>query len=79
MICTAAFQPEQQRPQNPQVVPIIEMQYDYYEPPPTTYQQQLPQRLPIYQVRQADPLPIIAIVGIISLFGLLAFLAFLKR
>jgi len=74
----AVFQPEPQRTQSPQVIPIIEMQYDYYTPLQTYQQPQIPKTLPIYQTR-VDPLPIIAIVGVISLLGFLAFLAFLKR
>lgn len=77
----SAFQRDLPRPQSPLVVPLIEMQYDYYEPPQTYQQtqQQIPQKLPIYPGRQVDPLPIIAIVGILGLFGLFAFLAYLKR
>jgi hypothetical protein len=73
-----AFQPEPIIIQSPKVIPIIEMQYDNYEPPKTyQVQQQIPATLPLYQVKQLDPLPIIAIVGIVGLLALFGFLAFM--
>ena len=73
------FQPEPLAIQQPTVVPLIEMQYDYYTPSKQLQtQQQIPATLPIYRVK-IDYLPIIAIVGILGLFGFLAYLAYTKR
>jgi len=71
------------RPQNPQVISLIEGRPD--ETPvqtqpsyPQQLQNQIPTTLPI-AVNRIDYIPIIAIVGIIGLLGIIALLAYLKR
>ena len=72
------------RPQNPQVVNLIEaskeenpyqMQPSY---PQQLQNQQTPTTLPI-AINKIDYTAIIAIVGIIGLLGVIALLAYLKR
>lgn len=66
------------RPQNPQVISLIEGNYDQ-APIQQHYQnQQIPSTLPI-NIARVDYVPIIAIVGLIGLFGIIALLAYLKR
>jgi hypothetical protein len=71
------------RPQNPQVISLIESNPD--ETPikvknyPQQFQtQQIPTTLPI-AINKIDYTSIIAIVGIIGLLGVIALLAYLKR
>jgi hypothetical protein len=72
------------RPQNPQVISLIEGNNEQF--PVQTQQsypqqlqtQQLPTTLPI-AINKVDYTSIIAIVGIIGLLGVIALLAYLKR
>jgi hypothetical protein len=71
------------RPQNPQVISLIEGNNEQTpvktQGYPLQYQnQQIPTTLPI-TVNKIDYPSIIAIVGIIGLLGLIALLAYLKR
>ena len=74
------FAPQYMRPQNPQVISLIEGNYD--QAPAQSYPQrlqtQMPTTLPI-NLGRVDYVPIIAIVGLIGLFGIIALLAYLKR
>jgi hypothetical protein len=72
------------RPQNPQVIRLIEGGQDETQiPAQPSYPQQIqyqqtPTTLPI-AINKVDHTTIIAIVGIIGLLGVIALLAYLKR
>jgi hypothetical protein len=71
------------RPQNPQVISLIEGRSDETPVqaralPQQLQHQQPPTTLPI-SINRVDYVPIIAIVGIIGLLSIIALLAYLKR
>ena len=71
------------RPQNPQVISLIENSPEQITIQKQSYSQQLqtqqaPTTLPI-AINKVDYTSIIAIVGIIGLLGVIALLAYLKR
>jgi hypothetical protein len=71
------------RPQNPQVISLIEGRPDETlvqarALPQQLQNQQTPATLPI-SINRVDYIPIIAIVGIIGLLSIIALLAYLKR